>query len=62
MRHGPWKSCHPREEKYDLSCHAPPPRSDLVHAALRNSVECVEEGRERALDMATTRPKLKCFF
>jgi hypothetical protein len=25
IRPGPWKSCHPREEKKNLPCHAPPP-------------------------------------
>jgi hypothetical protein len=44
------------------TCHVtpPPPSSDLGHAALRNSILCAGGGR--ALDMATTSPKRKCFL
>jgi hypothetical protein len=41
MRPWLWKSCHPREEKKDLPRHGPA-SYDLVQAALRNSILCVE--------------------
>jgi hypothetical protein len=60
MRPGPLKSYLPREETGPAMSR--PPSSDLVHAALRNSILCAEKGRERALDMASTSPKFKCLF
>ncbi len=55
-----WKSCHPREEKSDLPYHGPLVLTWCMQLFVTAS--CVWRGRERALDMATTSPKLKCYF
>ncbi len=54
MRPGPWKSCHPREKKIGPAMSQPPP---LFWPGAR-----CRGGRERALDMVTNSPKLKCLF
>ncbi len=39
-----------------------PPSFDLVHTLLFVTIFCRWRGKERALDRATTSPKLKCLF
>jgi hypothetical protein len=50
MRPEPWKSCHPREKNW--ICHVTDPSYELAHAALCNSILCVEGGERWSLTLA----------